>query len=145
MTNEVVPTYPKTIYKVERSDESKIRAFRDEVLAHSKSGKPLLDVRSPKEFTGEKTHMEDYPQEGSLRGGHIPGAASVPWSRAVNEDGTFKSADELKAIYEGEIGLKPSRRRRGLLPDRRALEPYLVRAHLPARLPEGSQLRRLLV
>jgi thiosulfate/3-mercaptopyruvate sulfurtransferase len=103
-----VPSYPKTKYKVERSDESKIRAFRDEVLVHSKSGKPLLDVRSPKEFTGEKTHMEDYPQEGALRGGHIPGAASVPWSRAVDADGTFKSADELKAIYEGEIGLKPT-------------------------------------
>ncbi len=77
-------------------------------MAHSKAGKPLLDVRSPKEFTGEKTHMEDYPQEGSLRGGHIPGAKSVPWGRAVNDDGTFKSADELKAIYEGEVGLKPS-------------------------------------
>ena len=105
-TNTEVPEYPPTRYKVEKSNESAIRAFRDEVLAHSKAGKPLIDVRSPKEFTGEKTHMEDYPQEGSLRGGHIPGAKSVPWSRAVNEDGTFKSADELKAIYEGEIGLK---------------------------------------
>jgi len=76
-----------------------------EVLDHLKAGKPLIDVRSPKEYTGEKTHMEDYPQEGSLRGGHIPGAKSVPWGRAVNEDGTFKSADELKAIYEAEIGL----------------------------------------
>src|SRR5947208_7292560 len=106
LTTEV-PQYPATDYKVQGGHEAEIRAFRDEVLAHSKAGKPLLDVRSPKEFTGEKTHMEDYPQEGSLRGGHIPGAKSVPWSRAVNEDGTFKSADELKAIYEGEIGLKP--------------------------------------
>ena len=73
-----------------------------------KAGKPLIDVRSPKEFTGEKLHMEDYPQEGALRGGHIPGAVNVPWSRAVNEDGTFKSAEELKAIYEEEVGLKPS-------------------------------------
>ena len=78
------------------ASEAEIRAFRDEVLAHSKAGKPLLDVRSPKEFTGEKLHMEDYPQEGALRGGHIPGAVNVPWSRAVNEDGTFKSAEELQ-------------------------------------------------
>ena len=77
------------------------------MLAHSKAGRPLLDVRSPKEFTGEKLHMEDYPQEGALRGGHIPGAVNVPWSRAVNEDGTFKSAEELKAIYRDEVGLKP--------------------------------------
>ena len=89
--------------------------------------------------------MEDYPQEGALRGGHIPGAVNVPWSRAVNDDGTFKSADELKAIYEGEVGLKPSRRRRRLLPDRRAVEPDLVRPDLPARLSQGPQLRRLVV
>jgi thiosulfate/3-mercaptopyruvate sulfurtransferase len=106
MTREV-PQYPPTQYQVRESQEAKIRAFRDEVLAHSKSGLPLLDVRSPKEFTGEKTHMEDYPQEGSLRGGHIPGAVSVPWSRAVNEDGTFKSVEELNAIYRDEVGLKP--------------------------------------
>ena len=67
----------------------------------------MIDVRSPKEFTGEKLHMEDYPQEGALRGGHIPGAKNVPWSRAVNEDGTFKSAAELRGIYEQEVGLKP--------------------------------------
>jgi thiosulfate/3-mercaptopyruvate sulfurtransferase len=102
-----VPAYPPTRYTVAGRDESTIRAFRDEVLAHSKAGKPLLDVRSPKEFTGERTHMEEYPQEGSLRGGHIPGAVSVPWARAVNDDGTFKSADQLKAIYRGEVGLKP--------------------------------------
>jgi thiosulfate/3-mercaptopyruvate sulfurtransferase len=105
LTREV-PHYPATQYKVQGSHEKEIRAFRDEVLAHSKSGKPLLDVRSPKEFTGEKLHMEDYPQEGSLRGGHIPGAVSVPWSRAVNDDGTFKSVKELKGIYEEEVGLK---------------------------------------
>jgi thiosulfate/3-mercaptopyruvate sulfurtransferase len=96
-----------TKYTVGARDEAAIRAFRDEVLAHSKSGRPLLDVRSPKEFTGERTHMEDYPNEGSLRGGHIPGAVSVPWSRAVNDDGTFKTADELKGIYQGEVGLEP--------------------------------------
>jgi thiosulfate/3-mercaptopyruvate sulfurtransferase len=103
-----VPQYPPTDYKVGPGNEEKIRVFRDAVMDHTRSGKPLLDVRSPKEFTGEKTHMEDYPQEGSLRGGHIPGAVSVPWSRAVNDDGTFKTADELKAIYEDEVSLKPT-------------------------------------
>lgn len=102
-----VPSYPRTDYKVGAGQEEKIRIFRDDVLAHVKAGLPLLDVRSPKEFTGERLHMEDYPQEGSLRGGHIPGAKSVPWSRAVNEDGTFKSLEELRAIYEKEVGLKP--------------------------------------
>ena len=141
------PRFPLTLRPVTPSarDEAAIRAFRDEVLAHSKSGKPLLDVRSPKEFTGEKTHMEDYPQEGSLRGGHIPGAVSVPWARAVNDDGTFKSAEELKAIYQGEVGLKPERRHRRLLPDRRAIQPDLVRPDLPARLSQGPQLRRFVV
>ena len=105
-TTTEVPKYPATQYEVGARDETAIRAFRDEVFEHSKSGLPLLDVRSPKEFTGEKTHMEDYPQEGSLRGGHIPGAVSVPWARAVLDDGTFKSADDLKAIYQGEVGLK---------------------------------------
>ena len=102
------PVYPATAYKVGTPAEAEIRAFRDQVLAHSRAGRPLLDVRSTKEFTGEKLHMEDYPQEGALRGGHIPGAASVPWARAVNEDGTFKTAAELRAIYEGEAGLKPA-------------------------------------
>ena len=106
-TTTEVPKYTPTHYSVGHRDESVIRAFRDEVFAHSKAGKPLLDVRSPKEFTGEKTHMEEYPQEGSLRGGHIPGAVSVPWARAVNDDGTFKTAEELKGIYQGEVGLKP--------------------------------------
>jgi thiosulfate/3-mercaptopyruvate sulfurtransferase len=78
------------------------------MMAHLKARKPMIDVRSPKEFTGELLHMEDYPQEGSLRGGHIPGAKNVPWARAVNEDGTFKSAEELKAIYQGEVGLAPT-------------------------------------
>src|SRR4051794_14366205 len=105
-TTRDIPRYPSTRYQVTEQGEGKIRAFRDEVLAHMQAGRPLLDVRSPKEFTGEKLHMEDYPQEGALRGGHIPGAANVPWSRAVNEDGTFKTPEELKAIYEKEVGLK---------------------------------------
>jgi len=107
LTTEV-PSYPRTKYTPEGGDEASIRVFREAVLAHHKAGGPMIDVRSPKEFTGEMLHMEEYPQEGSLRGGHIPGAKNVPWSRAVNEDGTFKTADELKAIYEGEVGLKPT-------------------------------------
>jgi thiosulfate/3-mercaptopyruvate sulfurtransferase len=106
-TSTETPKYAATSYKVSAHDEARIRAFRDEVLVHSKAGKPLLDVRSPKEFTGEKLHMEDYPQEGALRGGHIPGAASVPWARAVQDDGTFKSVEDLEAIYQKEVGLKP--------------------------------------
>jgi thiosulfate/3-mercaptopyruvate sulfurtransferase len=102
------PSYPRTDYTVKGADASQIRVFRDDVLAHMRAGKKLIDVRSPGEYTGELLHMPDYPQEGSLRAGHIPGAKSVPWSRAVNEDGTFKSADELKAIFEGEAGLSPS-------------------------------------
>ena len=105
-TTTEVPSYAPTTYVVKGGDEAAIRAFRDQVMTHIKAGLPLLDVRSPKEFTGERTHMEDYPQEGSLRGGHIPGAVSVPWARAVNDDGTFKTADELKGIYEGEVALK---------------------------------------
>ncbi len=107
-TTRDVPHYPATNYVPGTPREAEIRAFRDEALAHSQARRPLLDVRSPKEFTGEKLHMEDYPQEGALRGGHIPGAVNVPWSRAVNEDGTFKSPEALRAIYHGEVGLKPS-------------------------------------
>ncbi|WZO96155.1 sulfurtransferase [Isosphaeraceae bacterium EP7] len=105
-----VPSYPKVTYTVDpaAAAEASIRCFRDDVLAHQKAGLPLIDVRSTKEFTGERTHMENYPEEGALRGGHIPGAKSVPWSLAVNEDGTFKTADELKVIFESEAGLKPT-------------------------------------
>jgi thiosulfate/3-mercaptopyruvate sulfurtransferase len=100
-----VPSYPKTAYKVSGVNES-IRAFRDDVTKHIGTKKPLIDVRSPKEFTGELLHMEAYPQEGALRGGHIPGAKNVPWATAVKEDGTFKSSDDLKAIYIDDKGLK---------------------------------------
>jgi len=100
-----VPQYDRTDYKAKAASNA-IRAFREDVMKHLSSPNPLIDVRSPGEYTGELLHMPNYPQEGSLRGGHIPGASSVPWSRAANEDGTFKSADELKALYEGEVGLK---------------------------------------
>ena len=105
-TTREVPKYAASNYKAKERNDEPIRAFRDDVLVHVKAGKPLVDVRSTKEYTGELLHMPDYPQEGALRGGHIPGAKSVPWARAANSDGTFKNADELKAIYEGEIGLK---------------------------------------
>ena len=90
---------------VERSD-APIRAFKDDVLAHL--GQPLVDVRSPGEYSGELLHMPDYPQEGAVRGGHIPGATSVPWAKAANADGTFRSRDELEALYQGEAGLSPT-------------------------------------
>ena len=101
-----VAELPATNYKVSNVNLD-IRAFRDEVREHSDSKKALIDVRSPKEFTGEMLHMEAYPQEGALRGGHIPNAQSVPWATAANEDGTFKSADELLKIYQDGAGLKP--------------------------------------
>ena len=88
----------------QRDDE--IRAFYEETLAHAQAGHPLVDVRSPREFTGEITHMPEYPQEGVLRGGHIPGACSVPWSLAISENGVFKSADKLAELYHGVQGLK---------------------------------------
>jgi thiosulfate/3-mercaptopyruvate sulfurtransferase len=105
LTKEV-PKYPETQYDAPKRDDSKIRAFREQVLAHIKVKGQLVDVRSPPEYKGEKLHMEGYPNEGALRGGHIPGAKSVPWSRAANADGTFKTAADLKAIYFDEQGLK---------------------------------------
>jgi thiosulfate/3-mercaptopyruvate sulfurtransferase len=88
-------------------DESGLRAFREEVARHVEGRGKLVDVRSPEEYRGERLHMPDYPNEGALRGGHIPGAANVPWGRAVDaETHTFKPADELRRIYaeEQEIG-----------------------------------------
>ncbi|MGI8576911.1 MAG: sulfurtransferase [Nocardioidaceae bacterium] len=93
-------------YPIVQREDVAIRAFKDEVLDHL--GKPMIDVRSPQEYSGERTHMPDYPEEGALRGGHIPGAASVPWSRAAAEDGTFKSRADLEAIYLRELGLGPA-------------------------------------
>jgi thiosulfate/3-mercaptopyruvate sulfurtransferase len=103
-----VPQVEPSQYTAKERDDSRIRAFRDEVLDHQEAGKPLVDVRSPAEYKGELLHMANYPQEGALRGGHIKGARNVPWARAANEDGTFKSADELRKIYQEEQGLNPS-------------------------------------
>ena len=101
-----VPRLAPTNYKAPKRSDEKIRAFFHEAKDHSAAGKPLVDVRSPEEYSGQRTHMPDYPQEGTLRGGHIKGARSVPWSRAANPDGTFKDAESLRAIYEKEKGLK---------------------------------------
>ncbi|MDQ7040639.1 MAG: sulfurtransferase [Rhodothermus sp.] len=102
----VVPSFPRTVYRAREPDPS-IRTFWREVMAHMQAGKPLIDVRTPAEYRGELVHLPDYPQEGALRAGHIPGARNVPWSLAVREDGTFKSREELERIYLQEQGLKP--------------------------------------
>ncbi len=98
MTREVV-AHRATRYVAPERDDKTIRAFRDDVLKHIRAGGALVDVRSPQEYSGERMHMPDYPNEGALRGGHIPGAKSIPWAQAVREDGTFKSADDLSALY----------------------------------------------
>jgi thiosulfate/3-mercaptopyruvate sulfurtransferase len=104
-TTTEAPEPAATRYPVGERDDAPIRAFKEEVLAHL--GKPMVDVRSPQEYTGERTHMPDYPQEGALRGGHIPGALSVPWARAAAEDGRFKDRASLEEIYQKEKGLTP--------------------------------------
>ncbi|HET8561661.1 MAG TPA: sulfurtransferase [Marmoricola sp.] len=102
-TTTEVPRPEPADYPVVERDDQPIRAFKDDVLGFL--GGQLVDVRSPDEYTGKRTHMPDYPEEGALRGGHIPGAQSVPWSRAANEDGTFRSREDLEAIYQHEKGL----------------------------------------
>jgi thiosulfate/3-mercaptopyruvate sulfurtransferase len=91
--------YEATAYHAQPADES-LRAFRDEVAGGLRnSGRRLIDVRSPQEYSGELLHMVNYPQEGAQRGGHIPGAKNIPWATAANADGTFKAAEELRQIY----------------------------------------------
>ena len=103
-----VPSYPKTTYTAQEPDE-RIRAYRDDVLKQVESGAPaLVDVRSVPEYTGEVLHMAGYAQEGAQRGGHVLGAKSIPWATAANEDGTFKSPDQLREIYGGK-GITPDR------------------------------------
>lgn len=106
MTTEV-PVYPPTKYRAKEPDAS-IRAFRDDVMRHLQQRLPLVDVRSPKEYTGELLHMPGYPQEGAQRGGHIPGAVNIPWAQAVDEDGRFKPAEALRELYQS----------RGVTPDK---------------------------
>jgi thiosulfate/3-mercaptopyruvate sulfurtransferase len=102
------PSYPPTRYAA-TAPNTAIRAFRQQVLdALGKPSTGLVDVRSPKEFAGELLAPENLPQEGAQRGGHIPGAANIPWATAVREDGTFKSADDLKALF-GDKGITPDK------------------------------------
>jgi thiosulfate/3-mercaptopyruvate sulfurtransferase len=100
-TTSDVPSFEPQSFIAQPGDET-IRAKRDEVLAALGKDVSLVDVRSPQEFSGELIAMAGYEQEGAQRGGHIPGAASVPWAQAVKEDGTFKSADELRELYGGK-------------------------------------------
>lgn len=97
----------RTEYPVVERDDSQLRAYKDDVLAFIGTG-PLIDVRSPEEYNGERTTAPAYPEEGSLRAGHIPTAQSVPWGRAVAEDGGFRSRSELEAIYLDEAGIDDS-------------------------------------
>lgn len=98
------PAITAVEYPAVERDDSTLRAFRDDVLKHF--GNPLIDVRSPQEYSGERTHMPDYPDEGALRGGHIPTAKSVPWAKAVGDLGVFKNRADLDALYLNEAGLR---------------------------------------
>jgi thiosulfate/3-mercaptopyruvate sulfurtransferase len=101
------PSYPAGNIVVARRNDQPLRAFRDEVLDHVKRRGQLVDVRSPEEFRGERLHMPEYPSEGAVRGGHIPGAKSIPWARAIDPDThTFRSAAELRDLYEKDNGLR---------------------------------------
>ncbi len=103
-----VPSYKPTAYRA-KAPEYDIRAFRHQILASlGQHSAALVDVRSPAEYSGELLAPANLPQEGAQRGGHIPGAANIPWSMAVREDGTFKSADELRALYERK-GITPEK------------------------------------
>ena len=99
MTRDV-PSIVPTKYRARERKDAPVRAFRNQVLSHVKAKGQLVDVRSPEEYAGTRMHMPDYPNEGALRGGHMPGAKSIPWARAINpEDGTFKTAAELADLY----------------------------------------------
>jgi thiosulfate/3-mercaptopyruvate sulfurtransferase len=103
-----VPKYVHTSYKA-KLPKNEIRAYRDEVFRHFDQHLPLVDVRSPQEYSGELLHMPNYPQEGAMRGGHIKGAVNIPWSQAIVADkGTFRPADELRQIYAGK-GITPDK------------------------------------
>ncbi len=108
---ELVTAVPRLVagnITIKERDDSHHRAFREQVVEHVKRGKRLVDVRSPEEYRGERLHMPEYPNEGALRGGHIPGARSIPWGRAITpETHTFRPANELRTIYQEEHGLKP--------------------------------------
>ena len=130
----------QTSYTAQEQDTS-IRAFRDEVVA-AIGAQNLVDVRSPDEYAGRLLAPAHLPQEQAQRAGHIPTAANVPWSKAANDDGTFKSDDELKQLYT-EAGVDWEQGHHRLLPHRRALLAHLVRAQGAARPAERQELRRL--
>ena len=102
-----VPSYPPTQYTARERNDTEIRAFREQVR-ESLGKAALVDVRSPDEFSGKKLHMPEYPQEGAMRGGHIPTAQNIPWGQAANEDGTFKSREQLQQLY-GSKGITPDK------------------------------------
>jgi len=103
-----IPSYPRTNYQAEEPNTT-VRVLRDQVIASiGKAGIALVDVRSPAEYSGELLAPANLPQEGAQRGGHIPGAANIPWAQAVREDGTFKSSDELTSLYQGK-GITPEK------------------------------------
>ena len=108
MNTDAPKSWARSSYVAKERSDEQIRAFMSDVRRHCEAKGKLVDVRSPDEYSGKKLHMPEYPQEGAMRGGHIPGAKSVPWARAANPDGTFKAAAELRAIYEGEQGLTPN-------------------------------------
>lgn len=97
-----VSSLPEGRYPSVVRDDSLIRAFRDDIAKHSPS--PIVDIRSPQEYTGERLHMPDYPNEGAARAGHIPGARNVPWGKCVQEDGTFKPIAGLRQVLLEETG-----------------------------------------
>jgi thiosulfate/3-mercaptopyruvate sulfurtransferase len=137
-----VPRYPPTQYRAKEPDMS-LRAFFPQVLESlNQPGIALVDVRSPQEYTGELIAPPGM-METAQRGGHIPGARNIPWAQAVREDGTFKSPDELRALYE-VAGHHPRQAGHHLLPNWRTLVAHLVRAEVPAGLPACAQLRRQL-
>jgi thiosulfate/3-mercaptopyruvate sulfurtransferase len=107
---EDVPSPKSGNVSVADRDDSRIRAFRDDVMAHVEGKGSLIDVRSPEEYRGERLHMPDYPNEGALRGGHIPRAKNVPWAKAVDPDThLFRTAPELKKLYQEDSGLDPAK------------------------------------
>ena len=109
LTREV-PRFAESSYSAPHRDDRTNRAFRDEVLAFANAHGQLVDVRSPEEYSGERLHMADYPNEGALRGGHIPGAKSIPWARAIDpETGSFRSGPELRRLYVEDQGLTAHR------------------------------------
>jgi len=101
-----VPIRQATNYPVVERHDVKIRAFRDDIAKHAPN--PLVDIRSPQEYSGERLHMPDYPNEGAARGGHIPSARNVPWGKLVQEDSTFKPRAELETLLFKETGFSAS-------------------------------------